>query len=285
MPHADTLTAPQHLSLSQYDPDKTGGLQRSDADAEIPRLQQRLERLQDLLFAAQRQSVLILLQGMDTSGKDGTVKHVMTGINPLGSMAYSFKVPSAEEASHDFLWRVHRRAPARGMLAIFNRSHYEDVLVARVHNLAPPGVWRQRYAQINHFEHLLAQNDTLILKFFLHISKDEQKRRLLDRERDQDKSWKLSAADWTERQYWDAYMTAYEEALGRCAAAWAPWHIVPANKKWYRNYVVARTIVEQLERHERKWVEELEERGRQELAAVRAARMSEDAVTPAGGAR
>jgi PPK2 family polyphosphate:nucleotide phosphotransferase len=276
MPHDSTIAAPQKISLSKYDPDDTGGMERADADAQIPQLQQRLDRLQDLLYAAQRQSVLVILQGLDTAGKDGTVRHVMAGINPLGCMAYSFKAPSADEASHDFLWRVHRRAPARGMMAIFNRSHYEDVLIVRVHNLVPQGVWRKRYAQINHFEHMLARNDTLILKFFLHISKDEQKRRLLDRERDKDKAWKLSAADWIERQRWEAYSAAYEDALGRCAAEWAPWYVVPANKKWYRNYVVARTIIEQLERHERAWVDELEERGRQELAAVRAARAREE---------
>ncbi len=260
-------------------------MERGVADAQIPTLQQRLARLQELLFAAQRQSVLVILQGMDTAGKDSTVKHVMSGINPLGCMAYSFKVPTPEEASHDFLWRVHRRAPARGMMAIFNRSHYEDVLVARVHNLVPPGVWRKRYAQINHFEHMLAQNDTIILKFFLHISKEEQKRRLLDRERDKDKAWKLSAADWIERQYWDAYIPAYEDALGRCAAEWAPWNVIPANKKWYRNYIVARTIVEHLETHEREWVGELEERGRQELPAVRAARAREEAPATSGQAQ
>jgi PPK2 family polyphosphate:nucleotide phosphotransferase len=282
MPHDYAITAPLKISLTDSDPDDTGGLARADADAQIPRLQQRLDRLQDLLYSAQRQSVLIVLQGMDTSGKDGTIKHVMSGINPLGCMAYSFKAPTAEEASHDFLWRVHRRAPARGMMAIFNRSHYEDVLVPRVHDLVPHGMWRKRYAQINHFEHMLAQNDTLILKFFLHISKEEQKRRLLDRERDRDKAWKLSAADWAERQHWDAYIAAYDDALGRCAAEWAPWYVIPANKKWYRNYVVARTIIEHLERHERKWVDELEDRGRQELAAVRAARAHEEASDSSG---
>lgn len=284
MPHDFTIAAPQKISLSKYDPDDTGGMERADADAQIPKLQQRLDRLQDLLYAAQRQSVLIILQGIDTAGKDGTIRHVMSGINPLGCMAYSFKAPSAEEASHDFLWRVHRLAPARGMMAIFNRSHYEDVLVVRVHNLVPQDVWRKRYAQINHFEHMLAQNDTLILKFFLHISKDEQKRRLLDRERDKDKAWKLSAADWIERQRWEAYIVAYEDALGHCAAEWAPWYVVPANKKWYRNYVVARTIIEHLERHERAWVDELEERGRQELAAVHAGRAREEASAPSAQA-
>ena len=278
MPHDYKIATPQTIALADHDPDETGGLEHADAESQIPKLQQRLEHLQELHYAAQRQSVLIVLQGLDTSGKDGTIKHVMSGINPLGCMAYSFKVPTPEEASHDFLWRVHRQAPARGMIAIFNRSHYEDVLVARVHNLVPPDIWRKRYTQINHFEYMLAQNDTLILKFFLHISKGEQKRRLLDREKDADKAWKLSAADWTERQHWDAYTAAYQDALGRCSTEWAPWYIVPANKKWYRNHFIARTIVEQLERYERQWVAELEERGRQELTAVRAARAREEAA-------
>jgi PPK2 family polyphosphate:nucleotide phosphotransferase len=282
MSHDRTIAAPRTVALADYDPDDTEGVKHADAATEINGLRERLDRLQDLLYGAQRQSVLIVLQGRDTAGKDGTIKHVMSGINPLGCQVRSFKVPTPAEASHDFLWRVHRQVPARGMMAIFNRSHYEDVLVARVHHLVPPEVWRERYAQINHFEHMLAQNDTIILKFFLHISKDEQKKRLMAREKDVDKAWKLSAADWAERGYWDAYTAAYEDALGRCGTEWAPWHVVPSNKKWYRNYVVARTLVERLERYERHWVAELEERGRQALVAVREARAKEEAGDDAG---
>jgi PPK2 family polyphosphate:nucleotide phosphotransferase len=232
--------------------------------------------LQELLYGAAHQSVLIILQGLDTSGKDGTIKHVMSQINPIGCHAWAFKVPTAEELSHDFLWRVHQRTPARGMFAIFNRSHYEDVLVVRVHNLVPEDVWRKRYEQINHFEHLLAQNDTIICKFFLHISKDEQKRRLLAREQNPDKSWKLSLADWQERAYWDAYQEAYADALGRCGTPWAPWQIIPANKKWYRNFAIARALVERLTPYQQRWQQELRERGKAELEKIRADHVHDD---------
>ncbi|MGZ6286361.1 MAG: PPK2 family polyphosphate kinase, partial [Ktedonobacterales bacterium] len=207
----------------------------------------------------------------DTSGKDGTIKHVMSHINPVGCHVWSFKVPTAEELSHDFLWRVHQRTPANGMLAIFNRSHYEDVLVARVHKLVPKDVWSKRYDQINHFEQMLALNNTIICKFFLHISKDEQKQRLLAREQDPEKWWKLSLADWQERAYWDAYQDAYADAIGRCSTPWAPWHIIPANKKWYRDFAVARALVERLSPYRQSWRDELLERGKAELEKIRAA--------------
>lgn len=266
---------PRDIKLSDYDPDDTNGMKHKDATAAQPKLEARLCAQQELLYAASRQSVLLVLQGMDTSGKDGTVKHVLQSINPTGCHVWSFKVPSAEEAAHDFLWRIHQRTPARGMMAVFNRSQYEDVLVARVHNLVPRDIWQERYAQINHFEHMLAQNDTIILKFFLHITKDEQRQRLLAREDDPAKSWKLSVGDWQERQYWDAYQDAYQDALGKCAAEQAPWYIVPANKKWYRNHFILQTIIERLEPYERAWNEELAARGKEELAALRQAKVHE----------
>ena len=275
MSERNRIAAPASIDLRDYDPDDTGGMSREEAEARLPRLEKRLQRLQELLYAAGRQSVLVVLQGLDTSGKDGTVKHVMSSLNPTGCQVWNFKVPSAEELSHDFLWRVHQRTPARGVLAIFNRSHYEDVLVARVHKLVPHDVWRERYAQINAFERLLAQNDTIVLKFFLHITKDEQERRLLAREQDADKAWKLSVADWQERAFWPAYQEAYQDALGTCAADWAPWFVVPANHKWYRNDFVAHTLVQELERHEGEWLRELEQRGKQELAALRAVHAEE----------
>jgi PPK2 family polyphosphate:nucleotide phosphotransferase len=200
------------------------------------------------LYGAAQQGVLIVLQGMDTSGKDGTITHVMAPINPQGCIVTSFKQPTPADLAHDFLWRVHPHAPARGMLAIFNRSHYEDVLVVRVHNLVPKAVWRERYDAINRFEHLLATNGTIILKFFLHISKNEQEERLLAREEDKTKAWKLSATDWAERERWDDYQEAYEDALSKCSTAHAPWYIVPANRKWYRDWAVTHILLDAFER-------------------------------------
>jgi PPK2 family polyphosphate:nucleotide phosphotransferase len=185
---------------------------------------------------------------MDAGGKDGTIKHVMGGVNPQGCQVTSFKQPTARELAHDYLWRIHMAVPSRGYIGIYNRSHYEDVLVVRVHNLVPEEVWSTRYEQINHFEKLLAETGTTILKFFLYISKEEQKERFEARLTDPTKNWKFSAGDVKERRYWDDYMLAYEEALSRCNTPWAPWYIIPANRKWYRNLVVSQTIVETLEK-------------------------------------
>jgi PPK2 family polyphosphate:nucleotide phosphotransferase len=194
----------------------------------------------------------------------------MAGVNPLGCRTESFKVPSAVELSHDFLWRVHKVVPARGMLTIFNRSHYEDVVVVRVHDLVPNTVWKLRYDQINSFERLLAENGTIVLKFFLHISRDEQKERLLAREQDAEKAWKLSAGDWKERRYWDDYMNAYEDAIGRCSTEYAPWHIIPANKKWFRNVAVADAVVHALKPYREKWEGSLSELAKEKLAELAA---------------
>jgi len=200
-----------------------------------------------VLYAERRHAVLVVLQGMDTSGKDGTVKHVMNGVNPSGCEVVPFKVPTEEEAAHDFLWRAHRAAPRRGHITIFNRSHYEDVLVPRVHRTVPRAVVRQRYDQINGFERILAENGTLILKFFLHISKGEQRRRLLERLADPGKYWKFSAGDLKERALWDRYVTAYEKLLTRCSTRPAPWYVIPADHRWYRNLAVASALVAALE--------------------------------------
>jgi PPK2 family polyphosphate:nucleotide phosphotransferase len=269
MPHP-VIDSPRKISLADFDPDDTGDMTKDEVQNEwLPQFKQSLGQLQELLYGAQQHSVVVVLQGMDTSGKDGTIRHVMSGVNPTGCYVWSFKVPTEEERIHDFLWRVHQRTPGRGTIAIFNRSHYEDVLVARVHNLVTREVWKQRYDQINDFERLLAQNNTLLLKFFLHISKDEQEERLLDREKDIEKSWKLAVGDWKEREYWDEYVKAYEDALSRCGTREAPWHIVPANKKWYRNYVVGQTILEQLEPLAKDWRKSLRQRGEQALAELR----------------
>ncbi len=188
----------------------------------------------------------MVLQAVDAGGKDGTIRHVMSGLNPQGCRVTPFKVPSTEEREHDFLWRIHRAVPPRGEIGIFNRSHYEDLLVARVHHLVPKSVWEQRFDQINAFEKMLAGNDVLILKFFLQISKAEQLRRLQERISDPRKQWKLSEQDFSERAYWDRYMEAYEDLLRRCSTPWAPWFIIPADRKWYRNLAVSQIIADSL---------------------------------------
>jgi len=257
------------VKLKDYDPDAVDKhMDRALAAAEMDKLSVELGELQQLLAAAQHHSLLIVLQGMDTSGKDGTIRHVMAQVNPLGCEVRSFKGPTSRERTHDFLWRVHRVVPGRGMISIFNRSHYEDVLVVRVHDLVPEKVWRRRYAAINHFERLLSQNDMIILKFYLHISNAEQERRLLARQEDQTKAWKLSSADWAERKYWNAYQEAYQDALAKCSTEEAPWYIVPANHKWYRDLLVARTLVSTLRPYKKEWQAQLVERGEHELTLI-----------------
>jgi PPK2 family polyphosphate:nucleotide phosphotransferase len=238
------------------------------ARAELEILTRELGELQELLAAAQHHSLLVVLQGMDTSGKDGTIRRVLSQVNPQGCEVRSFKAPTGREMGHDFLWRVHRGTPGRGIITIFNRSHYEDVLVVRVHNLVPEKVWNRRYAAINNFERLLAQNGMIILKFYLHISNEEQEKRLLARQKDKTKAWKLSAADWAERKYWNAYQEAYEDALSKCSTDEAPWYIVPANKKWSRDLLVARTLVHTLRPYKAQWLDKLVVRGEQELARI-----------------
>ena len=257
------------IRLKNYDPDFVDThTDRALAAAETEKLSEELGNLQQLLAAAQHHSLLIILQGMDTSGKDGTIRHVMAQVNPLGCDVRSFKGPTSRERARDFLWRVHRVVPGRGMITIFNRSHYEDVLVVRVHNMVQEKVWRRRYAAINDFERLLAQNDTIILKFFLHISYEEQERRLLARQEDRTKAWKLSSADWAERKYWNDYQQAYSDALSLCSTGAAPWYIVPANRKWYRNLLIARTLVSTLRPYKKEWQTRLVKRGAQELARM-----------------
>jgi PPK2 family polyphosphate:nucleotide phosphotransferase len=260
------------VRLAKTDTDRAAGLTKSAGNARLDALSEQLGELQELLFAAHRHAVLIVLQGMDTSGKDGTIKHVMSNVNPLGCRVEAFKVPTEEELAHDFLWRVHKVTPTRGMMTIFNRSHYEDVIVVRVHDLVPKSVWKGRYDQIVDFERALADNGTLILKFFLHISREEQEERLLEREKDPSKAWKLSAGDWRERERWDDYMQAYEDAIVRTSTKHAPWHIVPADKKWFRNLAIAEAAVDALEAHRDEWNESLRVLGQAKLAELRALR-------------
>lgn len=235
-------------NLDAIDPDQTApGLDKAAARTETGRLGERLRDLQYRLYAEHRRSLLIVLQAMDAGGKDGTIRHVFGSMNPQGCRVAAFRQPTPEERDHDFLWRVHRVTPARGEVAIFNRSHYEDVLVARVHDLVHRSVWQKRYARINDFEKLLHQHDTVILKFFLHISAGEQLKRFRKRLTDPRKQWKVSEADFRERRYWDDYMDAYAEAIERCNTRHAPWYVIPANHKWFRNLAVSHILVETLE--------------------------------------
>ncbi len=237
------------VDLSRFDAGSTVGF-KGGKDKVVPmfdQLNDRLEVLQEKLWAEGERGVLVVLQGMDTSGKDGTIRHVFDGVNPLGVRVASFKAPTEEERSHDFLWRVHPKMPAKGEIVIFNRSHYEDVLVARVRSLVPKKIWKARYEQINHFEKLCADNGTTILKFFLHIDRDEQKERLKERLADPLKHWKFRIGDLEDRALWDDYTAAYQDALEKTTTPWAPWYVVPANRKWFRNLVVATALVEALE--------------------------------------
>lgn len=240
------------LSLRDYDPDDTGDYKKSDqgkakAKAETAKLIARLDGLQERLYANATRSLLIVLQGMDTSGKDGTIKSVMSGVNPQGCKVVAFKAPSKDELAHDFLWRVHREVPPQGYIGIFNRSHYEDVLITRVHGWVSDKVARHRFNQIKEFEELLTESGTAVLKFFLHISNDEQKERLEARIADPEKRWKWNSGDLEERKLWSEYLKAFEDVIAATSTEEAPWYIVPANRKWYRNLVVADRIVNVLE--------------------------------------
>ena len=269
----------QKVKLAKIDPDDTGGVSRPEAATEYEAiLDRRLPELQELLYAAACHSVLIVLQGLDTAGKDGTIKHVMARLNPEGCRVDSFKSPTPEELSHDFLWRAHKVTPPLGWMGIFNRSHYEDVLVTRVDKLVPKSVWKRRYEEINDFERLMARSGTIILKFFLYISKEEQRARLLAREEDKSKAWKLSASDWVTHEKYDDYIEVYQDALERCSTDEAPWYVVPSNKKWFRNLAVAQTIADVLHPYEPVWHETLEERGKHILAELAAMRESQKPV-------
>jgi PPK2 family polyphosphate:nucleotide phosphotransferase len=230
------------VRLDQVDPASAHG-READASSLLDSDKARLHELQELLYAERARPLLICLQGMDTSGKDGTIGHIFGAMNPQGCRVASFKAPSAEEASHDFLWRVHRAAPAKGEVVIFNRSHYEDVLVSRVHKTVSKSVWTARYDQINAFEEELTAEGTHILKFFLHISKREQLKRFKDRLDDPTKQWKISEADYAERKHWGDYIKAYDDALSRCSTDRAPWFIIPSDHKWFRNLAIARIVV------------------------------------------
>ncbi len=261
------------IDLSNIDPGPPKNITKEQGQRQLADISDELFELQDLLWGAKTHSMLIVLQGRDAAGKDGAIKHVAGAFNPRGINVVSFGVPTPEEREHDFLWRVHRHAPRKGEIAIFNRSHYEDVIVVRVHDLVPKALWKERYDHINDFEELLAEHNTIVLKFFLHISKDEQEKRLLEREKDPKTAWKLNANDWKEREKWGEFSDAYQEVFERCASKTAPWHLVPADSKWYRNLIVAEAVRDALQPHKKAWQDKLERDGRArsaELAQFRA---------------
>ena len=236
------------INLKDFDPNETnlfdGG--KKEAKAAMVELNQKLSELQELLYAEGKHKLLIILQAMDTGGKDGTIRSVFEGVNPQGVKVATFKTPTALELSHDYLWRIHQHTPARGEVVIFNRSQYEDVLVVRVHSLVPEEVWSKRYEHINAFERMLCDEGTTILKFYLHIDLKEQAKRFLARVEDPTKQWKFNPGDLAERERWADYMQAYEDMLNRTSTAWAPWYVIPANKKWYRNWLIAKIVIKTL---------------------------------------
>ncbi len=236
------------VKLAEIDPDFTDHHKsKASVMEKLDKYNKRLRELQYLLYAENKQSLLICLQALDAAGKDGTINHVLGNMNPQGTRVHGFKVPSHEEAAHDFLWRIHRQTPGKGEVVIFNRSHYEDVLVVRVHDLVPERVWSKRYGLINDFEKGLINNGTRIIKFFLHISPDEQLRRFKKRIDDPARHWKISESDYSERALWPKYTEAYADALGETSTKHAPWYVIPSNKKWFRNLAVSKIVVETLE--------------------------------------
>ncbi len=245
------------VDLNRYGPDDSGWF-KGDKEAgkeELKKLNARLEELQELLYAEHKHRLLIVLQAMDAGGKDGTIRHVFDGVNPQGVKVAGFKVPTPEELDHDYLWRIHKHTPGRGEIVIFNRSHYEDVLVVRVKRLVPSSVWRPRYKHIRDFERMLADEGTTIRKFFLHIDREEQKKRFQDRLNTPHKQWKFRRGDLDDRALWEEYMGAYQEAIQETSTEWAPWYIIPANRKWYRNLVISRILVDTLEGLKMSWPE------------------------------
>jgi PPK2 family polyphosphate:nucleotide phosphotransferase len=261
------------VRVDDFDPADTAGMDKADALDRIQTLGTELSELENLLTYAGTQALLVVLQGRDASGKDGAIRKILEFTNIQQAIVHPFKVPTEEERAHDFLWRVHKAAPRRGTMALFNRSHYEDVLAARVHRIVPPAVWKQRFAHINAFERLLIEDsDVIVLKFYLHISRDEQYERLKAREKDPRTAWKLNPADWREVPLWDDFTAAYDDAINKCASREAPWYIVPADKKWFRNLAILERLVLALRPYRRAWLATLKEMGRERLKEIRALR-------------
>jgi PPK2 family polyphosphate:nucleotide phosphotransferase len=252
-PMSQPLKITSSIRLKDFNPGSHDGLEKEAAREMTRKLCERIGELQELLYANANQSVLIVLQGMDASGKDGATKRVLEFVNPAGTEVTSFKSPSHEELAHDFLWRIHKAVPRYGNIGVFNRSHYEEVLIVRVLKLKPEKVWKAHYAQINAFEKELVANRIVVLKFFLHISKEEQAERFRARIKDARKNWKYNPDDLKIREHWDEFQKAYEDAINRCSTTEAPWHVVPADHKWYRDYVIARTVTKAMEALKLKW--------------------------------
>jgi PPK2 family polyphosphate:nucleotide phosphotransferase len=241
------------VRLTEYDPGACAGLSKDEAEVALAARLDELTKLQEELFGAAQHALLIVLQGRDASGKDGVIRKVMRSFNPQGMVVTPFSAPTAEELAHDFLWRAHRATPRLRMIGVFNRSYYEGVLVERVHGLVPEYVWGRRYGQINTFEELLTSANTIIVKLFLHISRAEQLRRFREREQNVSKAWKLSPDDWHERKRWDEYDKAYEDALQACSTEYAPWYLVPADHKWFRDLAVSDVLARALRPHQDGW--------------------------------
>lgn len=270
--HLAPVDGSRRVRLDDVDPGDTGGVEKEEGLRRLDELGEEFAELGNLLTYAGQHALLVVLQGRDAAGKDGAIRQVLEFSNIQNAYVHPFKVPTEEERSHDFLWRVHRVVPARGQIALFNRSHYEDVVAARVHKLVPPEIWKARFEQINAFEHLLLCNSTMVLKFFLHVSKDEQLERLLAREKDPRTAWKLNPGDWRERPMWDQVTEAYEDVLRKCALPEAPWYVVPADKKWFRNLAILERLVLALRPHRKAWVARLEEIGKDAIKEIRALR-------------
>jgi PPK2 family polyphosphate:nucleotide phosphotransferase len=256
-PLAHKIPPRTRVHLRDYPTDGDGGLDKKEGEAQLAPLLEELEELQELMWGAQTHALLAVLQGRDAAGKDGVINHVLNAIDPQGLQVTAFKAPSEEEADHDFLWRIHSAVPRKGVVGVFNRSQYEQVLVVRVHELAPPAQIEAAYEQINHFERLLTETGTVVVKFYLHLSRDEQRERLLAREKEVGKAWKLNLGDWAERPYWDAYTHAYEDALSRCSTDDAPWYVIPVDRKWAAHLAVAQVLVDTLRPYRQGWVDKL----------------------------
>lgn len=279
MSHAIKLKPGKDVQLDDLPSLSTGGLDKAQGIQLFNALGQELQDLQELMYGAAEHSVLIVVQGRDTAGKDGGINALLSHLDAMGTRVSAFKAPSADELSRDFLWRIHREVPSKGIVGLFNRSHYEDVLVSRVHQWISEPTCRQRYKHINHFEQLLVDTNTLLIKCFLHISKDEQAARLLEREKNPAKSWKLAISDWEDREKWDDYTRAYEQAMEHCSEA-APWHVIPADKKWFRNLAMTQLLVETLRPHRESWQNSLLRRGDRSRAELEAWRQKRSAQRP-----
>jgi PPK2 family polyphosphate:nucleotide phosphotransferase len=271
-PYASRLDGSRRVRLDASDPADTQGIEKEDGVGRIEKLGRELSELENLLTYAGTHGLLVVLQGRDASGKDGAIRKILEFSNIQQSYVHPFKVPTEEERAHDFLWRVHRAVPRRGHMTLFNRSHYEDVLAARVHKIVPEAVWKGRFAHINAFERLITDADVILLKFYLHISADEQIERLRAREKDPRTAWKLNPEDWREVPLWDDFTRAYEDVLSRCATPDAPWYLVPADKKWFRNLAVMERIVLALRPYRSAWLDTLKTLGKSRLKEIKALR-------------